>query len=638
MSDVDLTPETTSRLQDPAPHPQGLLPLSLAAIGVVYGDIGTSPLYAFREAMHAAGASHGGVQAADVLGVLSLITWSLMLIVTIKYILILTRADNQGEGGTLSLLALAERGLGKRRGVVLAMGLIGAALFFGDAAITPAISVLSAVEGLSLVTTAFTPFILPISIGIITGLFLVQFRGTAAVARFFGPITLLWFLVMAVGGVLHISDAPEVLAALNPLHALWFLTGNGLLGLIVLGTVFLAVTGAEALYADMGHFGRKPIQMAWIFVAFPALLLNYFGQGALVLHDPAAMENPFFRLFPETVLLPVVILATAATIIASQAVISGAYSLTRQAIQLRLLPRMRIRHTSDAQEGQIYMPAVNTCLLLAVIALVVAFGNSSALAAAYGIAVTGTMVVTATLAMIVAHKTWGLPAPVAVALLLPFFALDVTFFGANLLKLADGGWLPLAIAAVVILLMVSWIKGSSLVLGKEAQGEVRLESLLPKLESKSLSSVPGTAVYLTSDPEFAPAALLHSLKHFKVLHEQNVVLTIRTADVPRVSAENRVEMRDLAPRFRQVILTWGYAEEPDVPQGLALCRKLGWKFDIMSTSFILSRRSLRLSSRREIPTFMARLFMVMARNSTPASDYFRIPAGRVVELGTQVNV
>ena len=638
MSDTLPDPAPTMPGTADAPKSKALLPLSLAAIGVVYGDIGTSPLYAFREAMHAAGASHGGVQMADVLGVLSLITWSLMLIVTVKYVLILTRADNQGEGGTLSLLALAERGLGQRRRLVLALGLIGAALFFGDAAITPAISVLSAVEGLSLVTTTFDPFILPISIVIITALFLVQYRGTATMARFFGPVTLVWFLVMAAGGVAHILDAPEVIGALNPIHAVRFVTGNGILGLIVLGAVFLAVTGAEALYADMGHFGRRPIQVAWIFVAFPALLLNYFGQGALVLDDPTALENPFFRLYPDTILLPVVLLATAATIIASQAVISGAYSLTRQAIQLRLLPRMRIRHTSDEQEGQIYMPAVNTCLLLAVITLVLAFGTSSSLAAAYGIAVTGTMVVTATLAIIVAHKTWGLPTPVAVALMLPFLLLDLTFFGANLLKLADGGWLPIAIAAGVILLMVSWIMGSNLVRAKEAQGEVRLDSLIPKLGRKSLSSVTGTAIYLASDPEYAPSALLHSLKHFKVLHEQNVILTIRTGDVPRVAPEDRVQMTDLSPRFRQVILTWGYAEEPDVPEALALCRKLGWKFDIMATSFILSRRSLRLSSRREMPAFMARIFMVMARNSAPASDYFRIPAGRVVELGTQVNV
>jgi KUP system potassium uptake protein len=550
MSDATL-PQTHS------PAKAGLLSLSLAAIGVVYGDIGTSPLYAFREAMHATGTRHGGVAVTDVLGVLSLITWSLMVIVTLKYVVLLMRADNQGEGGTLSLLALAERSLGGRRPLVLGLGMIGAALFFGDAAITPAISVLSAVEGLSLVTDAFDPYILLISMAIIIGLFVVQSRGTAAVAIFFGPITLVWFLVMAAGGLAQILVAPEVLAALNPWEALRFLIDNGKLGLIVLGAVFLAVTGAEALYADMGHFGRRPIQLAWIVVALPALLVNYFGQGALILKDPTALENPFFRLFPESLLLPVVVLATAATIIASQAVISGAFSLTRQAIQLRLLPRMRIRHTSDAQEGQIYMPAVNQGLMIAVLALVVTFGNSSALASAYGIAVTGTMVVTATLAMIVAHKHWGLPAPVAVALLTPFLALDLVFFIANLLKLFEGGWLPLGLAAVVVITMTSWIKGSGVVLGKEAQGEMNLEKLIGKLGVKPLPQVPGTAVFLTSDPDYAPAALLHSLKHFKVLHEQNVILTIRTADIPRVPAENRVEMTDLAPGFRRVVLTWG---------------------------------------------------------------------------------
>jgi len=618
--------------------PGRLLPLSLAAIGVVYGDIGTSPLYAFREAMRAAGASHGGVRVEDVLGVLSLITWALMIIVTFKYVALLMRADNQGEGGTLSLLALAERGLGGRRPFVLALGLVGAALFYGDAALTPAVSVLSAVEGLSLVTAAFDPYILPISLGIIIGLFLVQWSGTAAVARYFGPITLVWFVVIAWGGLVHIAQVPQVLAALNPLQAVQFLADNGKLGLVVLGAVFLAVTGAEALYADMGHFGRKPIQLAWIFVALPALLLNYFGQGALVLSDPAAMENPFFRLFPEAILLPVVGLATAATIIASQAVISGAFSLTRQAIQLRLLPRMRIRHTSDAQEGQIYMPAVNQALMVTVLVLVVAFGSSSALASAYGIAVTGTMVVTATLAMIVAHKHWGLSTLLAVAMFAPFLALDLTFFGANLLKLFEGGWLPLGLATLMVIVMTSWIKGTGVVARQEAQGEMSLDGLIRHLGARPLPHVPGTAVFLTSDPDYAPAALLHSLKHFKVLHDQNVILTIRTADIPRVPPEQRVQMTDLAPGFRQVTLTWGYAEEPDVPEGLALCRKLGWKFDIMSTSFILSRRSLRLSSRRQIPGWMARLFILMARNSAPASDYFRIPAGRVVELGTQVNV
>lgn len=630
---------TDATLSKPhAPARAGLLSLSLAAIGVVYGDIGTSPLYAFREAMRAAGAQHGGVAVADVLGILSLITWALMAIVTMKYVALLMRADNQGEGGTLSLLALAEHSLGGRRRLVLGLGLVGAALFFGDAAITPAISVLSAVEGLSLVTTAFNPWIELISVVIIIGLFLVQYRGTAAVAVFFGPITLVWFAVMALGGLAHVMDAPQVLAALNPWEAISFLVRNGTLGLVVLGAVFLAVTGAEALYADMGHFGRRPIQLAWVFVALPSLLLNYFGQGALILKDPSALENPFFRLYPGHALLPVVLLATAATIIASQAVISGAFSLTRQAIQLRLLPRMRIRHTSDAQEGQIYMPAVNQGLMLAVLVLVVIFGSSSALASAYGIAVTGTMVVTATLAMIVAHKHWGLSTPLAVLLFAPFLALDLTFFAANLLKLFEGGWLPLGLAMLMVITMTCWIRGTDVVQGKEAQAEMRLEKLIHMLMAKPLQTVPGTAVFLTSDPDYAPAALLHSLKHFKVLHEQNVILTIRTADFPRVSPDERVTMVDLAPGFRQVTLTWGYTEEPDVPEGLALCRKLGWKFDIMATSFILSRRSLRLSSRREIPGWMARLFILMARNSAPASDYFRIPAGRVVELGTQVNV
>ncbi len=615
-----------------------VLSLSLAAIGVVYGDIGTSPLYAFREAMRAAGASHGGVERADVLGVLSLITWSLMAIVTVKYVLILMRADNQGEGGTLSLLALAERALGGRRRWVLALGLVGAALFFGDAAITPAISVLSALEGLSLVTTTFDPFILPISIGIIVALFASQYRGTAVMARYFGPITLVWFFAMAAGGIPQIAADPAILAAMNPFYAAEFLISNGLLGLVVLGAVFLAVTGAEALYADMGHFGRRPIQLAWIFVALPSLLVNYFGQGALILANPDAMENPFFRLYPDAMLLPIVVLATAATIIASQAVISGAFSLTRQAIQLRLLPRMRIRHTSDAQEGQIYIPAVNAGLLVAVLVLVLVFGSSTALASAYGIAVTGTMVVTATLAMVVANRVWGLPIWAAIGLMAPFLALDLTFLGANLLKIAEGGWLPIGLGALMVIVMTTWIKGTEVVLGKEAKGALTLATLLRQLGNKPLPTVPGTAVFLTSDPANAPAALLHSLKHFKVLHDQNVILTIVTADIPRVAPEDRVKMIDLAPRFRQVILTWGYAEEPDVPEGLALCRKVGWKFDIMATSFILSRRSLRLSSRRQMPGWMARLFMVMARNSASASDYFRIPVGRVVELGTQVNV
>lgn len=628
-----------THISDHQPRRTGLMSLSLAAVGVVYGDIGTSPLYAFREAMLAAGASHGGVRAEDVLGVLSLIVWALVLIVTVKYVLILLRADNQGEGGTLSLLALAQRAMGRPHLGVLILGMTGAALFYGDAAITPAISVLSAIEGLKLVTPGVQPFIEPIAIVIIVALFLVQSRGTGAVARFFGPITLVWFMVMAAGGIHWMAQAPQVLAALNPAHAVQFLLQNGGLGLIVLGSVFLAVTGAEALYADMGHFGRKPIQMAWLFVAFPALLLTYFGQGALVLSNPTAMENPFYLLFPEWALLPVVILATMATIIASQAVITGAYSLTRQAVQLRMLPRMKIRHTSDEHQGQIYMPGVNRWLLIAVLVLVAMFGSSSRLASAYGISVTGTMVVTALLAMVVARKHWKLPLWLAVGMMLPFLALDLTFLGANLIKIADGGYVPLLLAGTMLVTMASWRRGTAIVTAKDRETELPLSTLLEQIgKSDSTATVPGTAVFLTASPDLAPSAMLHSLKHFKSLHEQNVLLTIRTADVPRIPQAERVRIEEIDNRFRLVELTYGYTEEPDVPQALLQCRKQGWKFDIMATSFILSRRRIRISIRSQLPGWQGKLYIALSRNAATASDYFRIPAGRVVEIGAQTNI
>ncbi|MTH80189.1 potassium transporter Kup [Paracoccus aestuariivivens] len=628
-----------THFSDVEPRRAGLMSLSLAAIGVVYGDIGTSPLYAFREAMLAAGASHGGVNRADVLGVLSLIVWALILIVTLKYVIILLHADNEGEGGTLSLLALAQRAMGRSNRVVLTLGLIGAALFFGDAAITPAISVLSAIEGLKLVTDGVDPFIEPIAIVIIIGLFLVQNRGTEAVARFFGPITLVWFLVMAAGGVHWMLKDPEVLAAVNPIHAIRFVATNGQLGLIVLGAVFLAVTGAEALYADMGHFGRKPIQVAWLFVAFPALLLTYFGQGALVLSNPEAMANPFYHLFPSWALLPVVVLATMATIIASQAVITGAFSLTQQAVQLRMMPRMKIRHTSDEHQGQIYLPAVNRWLMFGVLALVVIFGSSSSLASAYGISVTGTMVVTATLAMIVAHKHWKMPLWLAVGMMLPLLLLDLTFLGANLMKIGDGGYVPLGIAAVMFVIMASWMRGNTIVLSKDREAELPLDVLLGQIDkSESIATVSGTAVFLTSTPDLAPAALLHSLKHFKALHEQNVILTIVTEDIPRIPTSERVQIEEINDRFRRIKLRYGYAEEPDVPRALLQCRRQGWKFDIMATSFILSRRRIRLSTRSRVPSWQGKLFIALARNAAGASDYFRIPAGRVVEIGTQMNI
>ena len=631
--------ETPAALHTTGPHRKaGFWALTLGSIGVVYGDIGTSPLYAFREAMVAAGASHGGVQREDVLGILSLIVWTLIIIVTLKYVLILLRADNQGEGGTLTLLALAQRALGKSSPLILGVGMIGAALFYGDALITPAISVLSAVEGLKLVTPLFEPYVLIITMVIIIGLFAVQNRGTAAVANWFGPITLVWFMVMAIGGLLHIGADLTVLQALNPIHAIRFVVNNGTLGLIALGAVFLSVTGAEALYADLGHFGRKPIQFAWIFAAFPSLVLNYFGQGALLLADPKAIENPFFLLYPSWSLLPVVVLATLATIIASQAVITGAYSLTRQAIQLKLLPRMRIQHTSEAQEGQIYLPAVNSLLLVGVLALVLAFASSSKLANAYGIAVTGTMVVTALLALVVVHRHWNWPLWAALALIVPFLAIDLIFLGANLMKVLEGGYVPLLIAALVITVMWTWVRGTAVLARKDLQTEIPLVDILRSLERKMPPTIPGTAVYLTANPQLAPVALMHSLKHFKSLHEHNVILTIATIDLPRVTDDARVTMVDISDRFRQVTMNFGYMEEPNVPHGLALCRKLGWKFDIMSTSFLVSRRSLKLATHSVMPNWQSRLFIFLARNSATASDYFHIPAGRVVEIGTQVNV
>jgi KUP system potassium uptake protein len=625
---------TTTEMTIHTPKRSGMLALSLGSIGVVYGDIGTSPLYAFREAMVAAGDG----SRETVLGVLSLILWALMVIVTVKYVLILLRADNQGEGGTLSLLALAQRAMGRRSAWVLVMGMIGAALFYGDAAITPAISVLSAVEGLKLVTSQLEPYVLPITIAIIIVLFLVQSRGTAAVASLFGPITLVWFAVMGVGGAVHIAADPAILAAINPVHALRFVADHGHIGLIVLGAVFLAVTGAEALYADLGHFGRRPIQLAWVAVALPSLALNYLGQGVLVLANPQTLENPFFLMYPDWALLPVVILATMATIIASQAVITGAYSLTRQAIQLRLLPRLKIRHTSETQEGQIYLPAVNTLLLVAVLALVVGFGSSSSLASAYGISVTGTMVVTAVLALVVVNRHWGWPLWAATALILPFLLIDLVFLGANLLKVLDGGYVPLAIAAVVVMVMMTWLRGTAVLVQKEQDAEVSLDTILGQLDKKPIPTISGTAVYLTSSPQTAPVALMHSLKHFKSLHEHNVILTIVTATVPRVAPEDRVQMEIINPRFRRVTMTYGYMEDPNVPQGLAKCRQLGWKFDIMSTSFLLSRRTLKLSSKSKLPGWQSRIFIFMARNAAGASDYFHIPAGRVVEIGTQVNI
>ncbi len=612
--------------------------LLIGAVGVVYGDIGTSPLYAFREAMLAAGASTEAVARPTVLGLLSLILWALTIIVTVKYVVVLLRADNDGEGGTLSLMALAQRGMGRRTKTVFLLGIVGAALFYGDALITPAISILSAVEGLKLVHPATEHAVLPATIAIIIGLFLVQSRGTAAVAQWFGPITLVWFIAMGIGGLLHISDDPGVFAALNPVHAVRFMLDHGMVGLVALGAVFLAVTGAEALYADLGHFGKKPIRVAWAVIVFPALALNYLGQGAMVLADPSRLESPFFLLFPEWTLLPIVILATLATIIASQAVITGAFSLTRQAIQLRLLPRLEIRHTSADQEGQIYMPQVNYLLMIGVLLLVVLFGSSSKLATAYGISVTGTMVATAGLAFIVVWRRWNWPLWAAAALMAPFLVLDLIFFSANALKILHGGYVPIIVALGIMLCMWTWVRGTKILSDKINRNDIRLETLLAKIRAKPPQRVPGLAIYLTADPDTAPSALLHSLKHFNVLHEKNTILTIRTSTLPRISDAERVSIEVIDENFSRIMLRFGYMEEPNIPKALAICRKEGFKFDIMSTSFFLSRRSIRASARSGMPLWQDNLFIAMANVAGDASTYFHLPTDRVVEIGAQISV
>ena len=618
-------------------HKASLWALALGSVGVVYGDIGTSPLYAFRVAVVAAVES-GPVTRDIVLGVLSLILWSLIIVVAIKYVLLLLRADNNGEGGTLSLTALATRAIGRRTALVFLLGVVGASMFLGDAVITPAISVLSAIEGLKLVTPAFDHYVVPLTIVILFGLFAGQSRGTAKVASFFAPVMVIWFVAIAAAGLLHIHDDPGVLAAINPAYAASFLHRHGDVGLVTLGLVFLVVTGGEALYADLGHFGRRPIQAAWLALVLPALLLNYFGQGAKVLADPAAIENPFYRLVPDVLLLPTVALATAATVIASQAVITGAYSLVHQAIQLGLLPRLAILHTSASQAGQIYIPRVTGALLVGVLLLVGLFRTSSALASAYGIAVATTMVVDGVLAFIVIWKLWHWPLWRVLAVVAPLVLVDVVFFSANLLKLLEGAWAPILFGASMVLLILTWRRGTSILAQKTRRTEVPLDTLLASLEKHPPHIVPGTAVFLTSQPEFAPTALLHNLKHNKVLHEHNVILTIITTDTPRVTEEERVKIAVRTPRFSSVALKFGYMESPNVPKALAVARKSGWQFDIMSTSFFLSRRSLKPAVRSGMPRWQDRLFIGLAKSASDATDFFQIPTGRVVEVGTQVAV
>ncbi|MBZ9867391.1 potassium transporter Kup [Mesorhizobium sp. CA15] len=609
--------------------------LMLGALGVVYGDIGTSPIYAFREALHA---SSGGDVAnrADILGVLSLIIWSLTITVTVKYIMFVLRADNRGEGGVLSLMALARGTFPTRSAIVLGIGIVGASLFFGDAVITPAISVLSAVEGMNVVTPTFQPYVVPLTLLILAAVFAVQRFGTGGVGLVFGPVTAIWFLAIGVSGLKHIISDPEILWAISPHYIVAFFINSPDVSFVTVGAVFLAVTGAEALYADLGHFGRKPIVLAWLAIVFPCLLLNYAGQGAYVLAKGGTVGHPFFEMNEGWALIPMVVLATAATVIASQAVISGAYSLTRQAVQLNMLPRLEILHTSEKQSGQVYMPRVNMLLALVVMLLVVGFGESSRLASAYGISVTGNMLVTTTLLFIVMTRIWKWNIWPAIGLTAVFALIDIGFFASNIVKVFEGGWASLAVAFAIILGMWTWVRGSRYLFDKTRRNEIPLDFLAGNLLKKKPQLVSGTAVFLTSDPLSAPTALMHSLKHYKVLHEKNVILSVVTAPQPVVPDSERVKLETVNELFMRVTLTFGYMEQPNIPRALAICRKQGWKFDIMTTSFFLSRRSLKASPNSGMPIWQDRLFIGLAKTASDATEYFQIPTGRVVEIGTQV--
>lgn len=603
---------------------------------MVFGDIGTSPLYAFREAIHAAGGAD--TLQASVVGVLSLIIWSVFLIVTIKYVVVLLNADNNGEGGTLSMMALAQRALGGHHKWLTVLGVMGLALFFGDALITPAISVLSSVEGLQLVTHRFDKFIVPITLFIILLLFTLQKTGTERVSTYFGPVMAVWFTTLAVLGLPHIITNPDVLAAFNPVHGMMMIVTHGFLSLVILGGVFLAVTGAEGLYADLGHFGRKPIRITWLWIVFPSLIINYLGQGAMLLDHPEALDNPFFLLVPPSLTLPLVVLATVATVIASQAVITGTFSLTRQAVQLGLLPRMEIRHTSAHHSGQIFLPRVNLSLMLGVMLLVLMFGSSSKLASAYGISVTGTMVFTTLMATVVVWKQWNVRLWIACLLVAPFLLIELTFLTANLVKVVEGGWVPLVFGLFMVIAMLTWVKGSSILYERQRRSEVPTSELPQILAEREIARVPGTAIFLTTDPSTVPASLMQNLKHNKVLHEQNVVLTIENTQHPRVPAEDRVEISSILPGILLLRIRYGFMETPNVLKALAQCRQLGWKFDIMQTTFFLSRRSLRADANSGMPLWQDRLFIVMARNADTASDFFRLPADHVLEVGTQVKI
>ena len=623
-----------------ASHPRSsVCALALSAVGVVFGDIGTSPLYTLKEAF-------GGLDAVapshdNVLGILSLVFWALMIIVTLKYVTFVMRADNRGEGGIMALMALVvgtTKGGSRERWWIMTMGMVGAALFYGDSMITPAISVLSAVEGLDIAFPGLHGYVIPITIVVIIVLFIVQFKGTATVGAFFGPITAVWFIVLAVLGVSQIAQNPHVLHALNPAYGFGFFAANHLRGFLALGTVILAVTGAEALYADMGHFGKNPIRLAWLLFVFPALILNYFGQGALLLRDPTSIAHPFYRMVPSWALLPMVVLATMATVIASQAVISGAYSLTRQAIQLGYCPRLAVRHTSEREIGQVYMPWINWALLVAVLALVIGFGSSSALASAYGIAVTGTMATNSVLLFFVISRLWKWGTLPAIAIAGFFLVIDFAFFAANSVKFLQGGWFPVIIAIVVFVIISTWRRGREVLFDRLRPGAIPLEPFLASVMAHPPLRVEGTAVFLTAGREGVPHALLHNLNHNKVLHERIVLLTVVTADVPFVPESQRVEIHAVGNEFYRMNVRFGFKDEPDLPRALQVPNSLGIEFAMMETSFFLSRQTIVPTKSPGMALWREKLFAAMSRNASSATEFFRIPTNRVVELGTQIEI
>ena len=624
-------------LVDRDPKPSNLA-LMVSSIGVVFGDIGTSPLYSLRETF--AGHHPLAVEPANILGVLSLIFWTIMLLVTLKYVAIIMRADNRGEGGSLALLALVIALTRNSRATwsVTMLGILAAALFFGDSMITPAISVLSAVEGLSVVTPAMGEFVVPIAVLILTGLFWIQRHGTGTIGQYFGPIMGTWFGLLAVLGLISIWQAPAVLLALDPRYALAFMLQAPKASFLALGTVVLAVTGGEALYTDMGHFGKRPIRAGWFGLVLPSLVLNYYGQGALLLQDPEAIRNPFFLLAPDWALMAMVPVATAATVIASQAVISGAFSVARQAVQLGYLPRMRIIHTSESEAGQIYLPFINWTLCLAVLALVLGFQSSSNLAAAYGIAVTGTMMIDTLLVSFVIFLAWRWHPALAVPLVGALLLVDLTFFAANLLKMLQGGWFPLLIALAVFITLTTWRRGRKLLLEELGKLTIPIDRFIASLQEEPLPRVSRTAVYLTSRPDCTPAALLHNLKHYEVLHARNVIVNVQNLEIPYLTDLERIEVRDLGQGFYRVLLRYGFMEQPDIPRALTLCEAQGLAFALPQTSFFLSREVVVPKLTPRMPVWRERLFVWMLRNALSATEFFRIPSNLVVELGTRVQI